>query len=139
MPGTNFSTKAAMFLLAIIVLTAPGVRAAGTADIRRGRSLYLEYCASCHGVNADGRGPLRHSLTTPPTNLRHLSQLYGNPLPEEEIARFIDGRADVAAHGPRDMPVWGRIWHGRQDREALHQLIEYLQSIQTTVRQAMAR
>ncbi len=31
----------------------------------------------------------------------------GNPLSEDQVARYIDGRAEVKAHGPRGMPVWG--------------------------------
>jgi hypothetical protein len=47
------------------------------------------------------------ALTTPPANLRRLSKRFGNPLPEDQVARFIDGRVEVKAYGPRDMPVWG--------------------------------
>ena len=64
----------------------------------------LRYCA-CHGLTGEGNGPVARSLVTPPANLRLLSDRYGNPLPGDQVARFIDGRADVRAHGPRDMPV----------------------------------
>lgn len=76
-------------------------------EITSGRSLYLEFCASYHVRNGEGDGPMAPALTVPPTNLRKLSERYGNPLPDDQIARFIDGRADVKAHRPRDMPVWG--------------------------------
>ena len=36
----------------------------------RGRVLFLEHCAICHGENADGQGPRRPSLTPPPANFR---------------------------------------------------------------------
>jgi mono/diheme cytochrome c family protein len=112
--------------------------AAGTSAIARGRALYVNYCASCHGLNADGNGPVAAALSTPPTNLRLLSERYGNPLPEDQIARFIDGRSDVKAHGPRDMPVWGeQVWKYPQGRRKQTQvkggiaaLVAYLQSIQ---------
>ena len=113
-------------------------------DIARGRALFLRTCASCHGVNADGNGPVARSLSTPPSNLHLLWQRYGNPLPEDQIARFIDGRADVKAHGPRDMPVWGdRVWENpegagseTQVKSRVAQLVAYLQSIQKTQPQA---
>src|SRR5689334_21881150 len=73
--------------------------------VQQGRALYLENCAPCHGGSGQGDGPLARELTTPPGNLRTLAERYGNPLPEDQIGRFIDGRADVKAHGPRDMPV----------------------------------
>jgi mono/diheme cytochrome c family protein len=111
-------------------------------DVKQGHALYLRYCASCHGLTGEGDGPMARALTTPPSNLRMLSDRYGNPLPEDQIARFIDGRADVKAHGPRDMPVWGeRFYREAQgsEREVKHRiraLVAYLQSIQTGNRQA---
>jgi hypothetical protein len=80
-------------------------------------------------------------LTTPPANLRRLSERFGNPLPHEQVARFIDGRATVKAHGPRDMPVWGKRFYAETHDEAAVQariaaLVAYLQSIQTGARHA---
>jgi mono/diheme cytochrome c family protein len=34
----------------------------------RGRALYLDHSALCHGVRADGRGVRRHFLSNPPTD-----------------------------------------------------------------------
>ncbi|MGH7779120.1 MAG: c-type cytochrome [Candidatus Binataceae bacterium] len=78
------------------------------AHIAQGHMIYRQYCASCHGLKDEGDGPMARVLTTPPANLRLLSERYGNPLPRETIARIIDGRVAVKAHGPRDMPVWGK-------------------------------
>ena len=92
----------------LVLLLSGFLLAASTAaagDVARGRVLYLCNCASFHGVKGDGQAPVAAQLQTPPADLRLLSLRYGNPLPEDQIARFIDGRADIAAHGPRDMPV----------------------------------
>lgn len=111
-------------------------------DVKQGHAFYLRYCASCHGLTGEGDGPMARALTTPPANLRMLSDRFGNPLPEDQIARFIDGRADVKAHGPRDMPVWGERFYleaGGSERAVKHRiaaLVAYLQSIQTGNRQA---
>ena len=128
------------------LLLVSRVALAGAGDIAQGRALYLDHCASCHGLNADGQGPVARALSTPPTNLRLLSERYGNPLPEDQIARFIDGRADVKAHGPRDMPVWGEeAWKydgkGNKGRTSdwVAELITYLQSIQNRVQQALLK
>jgi mono/diheme cytochrome c family protein len=110
---------------------------AGAGEIASGRALYLEYCATCHGITGNGDGPMARALTTPPPDLRRLGERYGNPLPEDQIARFIDGRADVAAHGPRDMPVWGLRFspeaqgNQRLIKRVIAALVAYLQSIQT--------
>jgi len=120
-----------------VVFLAAG--AWGQTSIVRGRQYYLHYCASCHGEGADGRGPMARVLKTSPPDLRHLGKRYGMPLPTGTIARFIDGRQYVAAHGPRDMPVWGRrfydVWTARQSREGdlqvqIREIVEYLNAIQ---------
>jgi len=133
--------------LGVIVLSATAVAAqTQTEEITRGRALYLDHCAVCHGRNGDGHGPMAPVLTTPPANLRLLSERYGNPLPTDQIASFIDGRADVRGHGPRDMPVWGgSVWQvepGRgqsgQVTAAIASLVAYLQSIQQSTHRVAA-
>jgi len=124
------------------LLLIASVGAAAADEVAQGRTIYLENCASCHGLTADGNGPMARVLTTPPANLRRLSERYGNPLPESQIAQYIDGRADVKAHGPRDMPVWGKRFYSagegseRQVQDMIAKLVAYIQSIQTAVRSA---
>ena len=134
-----------LLLLLSGFLLAASTAAAG--DVARGRVLYLRNCASCHGVKGDGQGPIAAQLQTPPADLRLLSLRYGNPLPEGQIARFIDGRADIVAHGPRDMPVWGeQVWKYPESKGPSSQvtsrvadLVAYLQSIQELQHQASLR
>jgi len=136
----SFAKALVSALIAILLVIAFGVAAAD--DVADGKAIYLQYCASCHGPKGDGNGPMAPVLTTPPTNLRLLSQKYGNPLPEDQIAKFIDGRSDVKAHGPRDMPVWGQRFNAQSNgneadtHERIKKLVAYLQSIQTGIRTA---
>ena len=129
-------------LLLAGLLTTNDVALANSKQIRRGRALYVEYCASCHGPSAEGDGPVARALSTPPANLRRLAERFGNPLPEEQVARYIDGRAQVKAHGPRDMPVWGTRFYYKSGgdergvRQSIGELLAYLQSIQTPIRNA---
>ena len=114
---------------------------AGADDVAQGRQMYLEYCSSCHGLTGEGDGPVAPALTTPPANLRRLSERFGNPLPEDQVARFIDGRVEIKAHGPRDMPVWGARFFAETHNESavrarIAKLVAYLQSIQTGARHA---
>jgi mono/diheme cytochrome c family protein len=128
--------------LLLLTLVANVVTADEAGD---GKAIYLQYCASCHGTKGDGKGPLASTLTTPPANLRMLSQRFGNPLPEDVIAKFIDGRSDVKAHGPRDMPVWGKKFYAESGgdeaevKERIAKLVAFLQSIQTGTRTASLR
>jgi len=129
-----YSLKTPLRLLAGLLLVIAS--AAQASEIASSRAFYLEFCATCHGLTGEGDGPLAQALTTPPPNLRRLSERYGNPLPDDQIARFIDGRADVKAHGPRDMPVWGmRFDFEAQGNQRLiktvsARLVAYLRSIQ---------
>jgi mono/diheme cytochrome c family protein len=124
------------------LLICPAAMAQG-GKVAKGRAIYLDHCASCHGINADGKGPVAPALSTPPANLRLLSERYGNPLPVNQIARFIDGRADVKAHGPRDMPVWCEEARKNPDGSTrtitdwVADLVAYLQSIQKLAQQAL--
>lgn len=111
------------------------------ASVEEGRSLYLRYCGSCHGATGDGNGPLAAVLKVPPTNLQRLGERYGQPLPEAVLAS-IDGRKQVAAHGEREMPVWGRTFifvlekpdeplpEEGEVRALLESILLYLESIQ---------
>jgi high-affinity iron transporter len=41
----------------------------GALDSAAGHALYTQNCVSCHGVAADGNGPLAHGLSTPPPGI----------------------------------------------------------------------
>ncbi len=42
---------------------------ATAASIRKGKSLFAEYCAMCHGDEGRGDGPMAEALETKPANL----------------------------------------------------------------------
>jgi mono/diheme cytochrome c family protein len=75
-----------------------------------GEELYRRHCASCHGVGGRGDGPLAASLRRPPSDLRTIAQRSGGQFQESGVMMVIDGRREVAEHGPRDMPVWGAVF-----------------------------
>ena len=104
-----------------------------------GQTEFAQYCASCHGVDARGAGPVASELRTPPSDLTHIAARNGGTFPADEIAAWIDGRLAPRAHGTREMPVWGlRFAEGMppgelsQDlvRGRILTLVEYLRSIQ---------
>jgi mono/diheme cytochrome c family protein len=77
--------------------------------VEAGRAEFLRYCASCHGTDGHGKGPVAETLRTPPTDLTRIAKRHGGNFPAGDIASYIDGRTPVSAHGTREMPVWGRI------------------------------
>lgn len=113
--------------------------AAGPAElVARGELLYRLHCRSCHGGEGRGDGPLAKDLAVSVADLTRLAA--DGEFPEGRLARVIDGRADVAAHGSREMPIWGLSLRdpGRDsDQEAevaagIDALVAYLRSIQAT-------
>jgi len=92
-------------VLAAGLVAAPLFGYAQGADI--GKQEYLNKCASCHGRDAKGDGPVAASLKQKVPNLTVLATNSGGVFPFARIYDVIDGREAVAVHGPRDMPVWG--------------------------------
>jgi mono/diheme cytochrome c family protein len=106
----------------------------------RGQDLYRIYCRNCHGESGQGDGPMAKVLTVRPPDLTRLSQDHDGEFPTDDVYASIDGRDDVLSHGADGMPVWGLsfqqfdtdIDQERHVRARIVQLIEYLESIQTT-------
>ena len=74
------------------------------------REMFINDCASCHGVDGSGNGPLAAEFKVAPPNLRLLKQANNGRFPSRDVQLSIDGRAMPRAHGLPDMPVWGRQW-----------------------------
>jgi len=117
----------------------PAAHAAEPILVESGRASYLKHCSACHGLQARGNGILKPVLLVPPADLTRIAERRGGVFPDAEIARYIDGREDVVAHGSREMPVWGRVFaspvaDGTTGEEVvrgqLWVLVEYLRSIQ---------
>jgi len=104
-----------------------------------GRLLYLRHCAACHGETARGDGPVAASLVKPPPDLTQIAARNEGRFDRREVLRMIDGRTLVAAHGSREMPVWGAVFEDELSERPypayttlLHtkSLAEYLERIQ---------
>lgn len=107
---------------------------------------YSNSCAVCHGQDGKGDGPVSSQLLNTPPDLTVLSKMNGGVFPIADVYAIIDGTADVAVHGGRDMPIWGdRYMTEMQDDPTAHYswaearayalnrvlaLVEYLSSIQ---------
>ena len=72
-----------------------------------GAQMYRAYCASCHGLDGKGKGPAAPAMKTPPADLTTLARRNGGKFPEVRVFQSIEGEAGLAAHGSREMPVWG--------------------------------
>jgi len=126
-------------LCAVALASCATPRAGQGAGVDAGASLFQMSCAGCHGTHADGRGAVAPLLRVPVPDLTHIAARRGGSFPDDEIYRIIDGQADLKAHGPRHMPVWGYEFFGadpddaiahREATQKVTALVAYLSSIQ---------
>ena len=126
--------------------------AAHAEDDTIGSDEYRISCMSCHGVGGRGDGTLAKFLTVKPTDLTSLAKNNGGQYPKLKAGQYpflqvyqvIDGRAAIAVHGERAMPVWGNRYLSGQPggissyggdyekmvRGRILELVYYIQSIQ---------
>ena len=76
----------------------------------QGKDLFKSYCASCHGLDAKGNGPMAASLKVAPSNLRRISIRNHDTFPMMRIEKIISGEELTSGHGSSEMPVWGPIF-----------------------------
>lgn len=105
-----------------------------------GMDLYRAYCASCHGKNGKGDGPMAPALKAKVPDLTVITTNNRGQFPVTRVRRILTGEEGmIASHGSREMPVWGPIFH---EAEApvdlgpvrLDNLVKYLESIQVGAR-----
>jgi mono/diheme cytochrome c family protein len=80
------------------------------AEGEQGRTDYLRYCGSCHGVEGKGDGTVSRSLKLKPADLTQLQKKNKGVFPLEKVMATIDGKTRIEAHGESKMPVWGEIF-----------------------------
>ena len=96
---------------------------------------YQASCASCHGADGKGTGPVAASLNKKPADLTVLAKQNNGVFPFGRIYETIDGRIEVKSHGTREMPVFGYIFWGLYEPESVMRsrilaLIDYIYRIQ---------
>ena len=116
---------------------------AAAEDLKAGAELYRIHCATCHGIEATGQGPMAGVLVIKPTDLTQLAATNGGEFPVGRVVKRIDGRDPLVSHGS-PMPVYGYFFEG--DDTAIKtpsgqpiltsgpivDLLAYLQSLQSS-------
>ena len=99
-----------------------------------GKEMFTTYCAVCHGPTGKGNGPAAAALKKTPADLTQLSKKNGGQFPAIKISLVIKGSDVVAAHGSRDMPIWGKIFTDMDGEKIanlrIHNLTEFVQTLQ---------
>jgi mono/diheme cytochrome c family protein len=103
-----------------------------------GADLYRSYCASCHGSDGKGKGPVAAVLKVAPADLTTLARRNGGKYPAGLVQDTLNGARTPnpsAAHGTSEMPLWGAIFRQLDTKESVAKvrvdnLVKYLESIQ---------
>ena len=137
MKTSSFAAAATLALLSGCMSTQPDTRS--TAELS-GVEMYERLCASCHGVDGRGDGPVSSLIKIGVPDLTLIAARDGGEFPAEDVRRTIDGRWDRRAHGARDMPVWGWEFYGTVNPDdaaerakvdsMINRLVDYLRTIQ---------
>ncbi|MFL6275938.1 MAG: c-type cytochrome [Blastocatellia bacterium] len=108
-------------------------QAAPSGYAAKGKKLFTQYCASCHGTDGRGQGPVAMALKGTPPDLTML-QAPGEKFPFYQVQTKIDGEKVTTAHGTSRMPVWGTVLRrtqGELQKEAeIYALVRYIAAIQ---------
>lgn len=126
--------------VSILVLSVCATGAVAS-DIKEGEALFMRHCATCHGIEATGNGPMAGVLVIQPTDLTTLSGGNDGVFPTARVAFRIDGRDPLVSHGS-PMPVYGPFFEGRDiaikapngqpilTSEPIADLLAYLETLQ---------
>lgn len=127
------------FLVILSLLAAAGCEAVAPVP-ERGRNLYLNNCALCHGRSAKGDGAYASELIVPPADLTGLAARNAGVFPTSDVMAKIYGYP--GRHQQSVMPEFGPVLTSRtvmwtdengvvlETPEALIDLVEYLRSVQ---------
>jgi mono/diheme cytochrome c family protein len=113
---------------------SPAASAATVTPPADGAAIFRSFCAPCHGTAGGGGGVMAGELRRVPPNLTGLTRSNGGAFPAERVRQVIEG-AGPAAHGDRDMPVWGELFKrlrvgGASAQDRIDAVVRYLQEIQ---------
>lgn len=138
--------NAVVFIAAALWGTFAQAQGQTLSPSEMGKREYQSACASCHGIDGRGDGPMRPFLSRPPADLTTLAARHGGTFPKSLIADLIDGRGieGPGPHGSRDMPIWGQVYREESDwrlrgvpfpaewsvRGRILSLVEYLGTLQ---------
>lgn len=109
---------------------------AKSGDLASGKTTFMNYCASCHGLEGTGDGPAASALKPPPTDLTTLLKKNQGKYPAGFVAAVLKFGRNLAAHGSPDMPVWGSVFkaidpvHDPTGQRHVDDVVAYIECLQ---------
>jgi mono/diheme cytochrome c family protein len=105
-----------------------------TESVRLGKATFEEFCARCHGPEAEG-GKVKRYVTpgvkdAKPTDVQapNLHEIYSRH-PDEDVAT-VAWTAIQKGRPPTPMPTWGVRYGGPMNDQQITDLVNYILSIQ---------
>ena len=127
-----FDVALGFLVVVVLLMGTSSVQAEALVD---GKQVYMRYCATCHGADGKGGGPMAEVLKPTPTNLTLIAKFSEGKFPYQEVFEIIDGRGNVMGHGSGQMPIWGDAFKRSPEDHApsamIFELVHYLKGIQT--------
>ena len=94
-------------------------------DAAAGAQMYGTYCASCHGPEGKGDGPIAQTLKPPPAN--HTDHAYMGSLSDAQLYKVISLGGAAMGKSPMMAP-----WGGVVNDEGIRDLIAYIRKLSGT-------
>lgn len=120
-------------LVAFVESIQQGPAPAPAAAAADGSTLFRTYCATCHGPAGRGDGAMAGQMRRMPPDLTTFATRNGGVFPAERVRQVIDGTG-IAAHGDREMPVWGAVFKrsgaGGDAAARIDAIVKFLQGLQ---------
>ena len=126
MVSRHVAILASFLLLAVAPLNAQSSRG---SEVDLGARLYFNHCAACHGQDGEGGGPVAATMHIAMPNLRSLAMRNDGVFPTEAVTTYIDGRETRAAHGERQMPIWGDVFRGAEQATAKRTVLRRIDAL----------
>ena len=100
-----------------------------------GADSFNQYCAVCHGKDGKGGGPAAEALKKRPADLTQIARRNNGKFDDLIVQNVITGDDVRAAHGSRDMPVWGELFKSvsldaSARRLRVYSLVKYIEQMQ---------
>jgi mono/diheme cytochrome c family protein len=104
--------------IAALAVTLPALLAQAPALAGDGGAVFQRYCATCHGVKADGAGAAAKLFRPPPADLTRSKRT------DEYMETIIRSGGKALGRSP-GMPPWGQELNDTQ----IHDVVEYLRTV----------
>ena len=117
----NGRLTASVWMIPLLFLSAMNVQAAAS-DLKQGKAVYEQFCASCHGDTGKGDGPAAGALTPKPKALS--DKAYLSTKNDDQLFRVVKEGGVAVGLSPM-MPPWGTSLTEDQIRN----VIAYIRSL----------